>query len=346
MLNNSVLLKHTLGWVAYFLYYIFVTYIRLPDFDLIDLFLQHVVMICVFYALIYLAYDTFFTRKKYLLGILWFLLIAAIYVPVRYVVVYKLIPIFGKGEYHYDPKAYVSVTIALFVNFCVYSAVYWLVRNSIRKEYQLRVAERRRLEVEKAKVQSDYAFLKAQVSPHFLHNTLNFLYARVLPYSRQLSESVLLLSKIMRYALNEDEPAGGKTLLTRELEHIRNIITINQLRFSDRLQIQLQVTGEIEGVRVIPFILITLVENAFKHGELHDSENPIKISLEVDKAAKKLYLETNNKKTGTPAELSTGIGLNNLKKRLEWVYGKAYIFTVKEDEIYYTAYLELQIDEP
>lgn len=346
LLKNSVLLKHALGWVAYFLYYIFVTYIRLPDFDLIDLLLQHVVMIGVFYALIYLAYDTFLTRKKYLLGFLWFLLIAAAYVVVRYVVVYKLIPIFSKGEYHYDPKVYVSTTIALFVNFCAYSAVYWLVRNSIRKEYQLRVAERGRLEMEKAKVQSEYAFLKAQVSPHFLHNTLNFLYAKVLPYSRQLSDSVLLLSKIMRYALNEDELPDGKTLLIRELEHIRNIITINQLRFSNQLQIQLQVIGEIEGVRVIPFILMTLVENVFKHGELHESENPIKIYLQVDRAAKKLYLETSNKKTGTKAELSTGIGLNNLKKRLEWGYGEAYIFTIKEDDLYYTAHLELQIDEP
>jgi sensor histidine kinase YesM len=343
--NSSVVLKHILGWVLYLLYYIVITYVKLPDFDLVDLLLQHVMMIGVFYANIYLVYDNLFSKKRYLLGAAWFIFIVVAYAGIRYLVVYYVIPVLGTGKFHYDRKVYLSITISFFVNFCIYSAVYWLVRNSMRKEYQLRLAERQRLEAEKAKIKSDYSFLKAQVSPHFLHNTLNFLYAKLLPYSKQLSDSVLLLSEIMRYALNEEENAADKVLLTRELHHIENIININQLRFSDRLNIEFEVIGQPEGIKVISFIIITLVENAFKHGVLLDKENPIKIRLEIDREKKMLYLQTHNKKTGTPAELSTGIGLNNLRKRLDWVYGDNYVFTITEDEKSYSAYLELSIDE-
>ncbi len=74
-------------------------------------------------------------------------------------------------------------------------------------------------------------FLKAQINPHFLHNTLNFLYAKSLPYSSELSEGILTLSEIMRYSLEKEEDRGGKVLLTKEIEHVNNVIKIQQLRF-------------------------------------------------------------------------------------------------------------------
>ncbi|HEY4208889.1 MAG TPA: histidine kinase, partial [Puia sp.] len=79
--------------------------------------------------------------------------------------------------------------------------------------------EQRTTRLEKEKMQADYLFLKAQINPHFLHNTLNFLYARSLPYSSELSEGILTLSEIMRYSLDKEEDAEGKVLLTREIEH-------------------------------------------------------------------------------------------------------------------------------
>jgi LytS/YehU family sensor histidine kinase len=194
------------------------------------------------------------------------------------------------------------------------------------------------LEVEKSN--ANFNFLKAQINPHFLHNTLNFLYSKSLPYSPELSEGILTLSDIMRYALSEGNARDGKAPLKDEIEHLRNVIKINQLRFSNNLNVELDVQGVINGAQIIPFVLITLVENAFKHGDLKSNEHPIVIKTKVE--GKHLYFYCRNKKKTGPKELSTGIGLDNIKKRLDLAYGKKYHFLVKDDAEFYTT--ELIID--
>ena len=95
------------------------------------------------------------------------------------------------------------------------------------------------------RLQTEHAYLRAQISPHFLHNVLNFFYAKSLPYSPELSDGILTLSSVMRYALQNEEDSNGMVLLDKEVEHLQNIIKINQLRFSNKLQIQFTVTGNL-----------------------------------------------------------------------------------------------------
>ena len=125
-----------------------------------------------------------------------------------------------------------------------------------------KVLEEQKMQLEVEKSQANLNFLKAQINPHFLHNTLNFLYAKSLPYSTELSEGILTLSDIMRYALGP-AASDGKVALKDEIEHVRNVIKINQLRFSNNLNVHFDVTGVVNGATIIPFILITIVENAF-----------------------------------------------------------------------------------
>ncbi|WP_066405691.1 sensor histidine kinase [Flavisolibacter tropicus] len=207
---------------------------------------------------------------------------------------------------------------------------------------QRKVLEEQKLQLEVEKSQANFNFLKAQINPHFLHNTLNFLYAKSLPYSPELSEGILTLSEIMRYALSEGNTKDGKTALKDEIEHLRNVIKINQLRFSNKLNVQLDLEGVINGARIIPFVLITLVENAFKHGDLKSTEYPITIRVVV--MGHKLFFYCRNKKKSGPGpkELSTGIGLDNIKKRLELAYGDNYEFKVRDEAEFYTT--ELTID--
>jgi two-component system LytT family sensor kinase len=204
---------------------------------------------------------------------------------------------------------------------------------------QRKVLEEQKMQLEVEKSQANFNFLKAQINPHFLHNTLNFLYAKSLPYSHELSEGILTLSDIMRYALSEGNTKDGKTLLKDEIEHMRNVIKINQLRFSNQLNVQFNVEGVINGATIIPFVLITLVENAFKHGDLKNMESPIEILTRVQDSSLYFYCR-NRKKTG-PKELSTGIGLNNIKKRLELAYGKNHELKVKDDGEFYTTELTI-----
>lgn len=203
------------------------------------------------------------------------------------------------------------------------------------------VLQAQKLQLEAQISQANFNFLKAQINPHFLHNTLNFLYAKSLPYSSELSEGILTLSDIMRYALSQGNQRDGKAPLKDEIEHVHNVIKISQLRYSNQLKVNFEVLGNVNGATIIPFVLITLVENAFKHGDLKNPDHPIDIKLEVK--ANQLYFYCRNKKKYGPTQLSTGIGLENIKKRLELAYGEAYKFTVRDETDFYTT--ELTIDK-
>lgn len=210
--------------------------------------------------------------------------------------------------------------------------------NNLRDEKkQRKVLEEQKLQLEIEKSQANLNFLKAQINPHFLHNTLNFLYAKSLPYSTELSEGILTLSDIMRYALSEGNALDGKAPLKDEIEHVRNVIKINQLRFSNNLNVQFEVNGVVDNATIIPFVLITIVENAFKHGDLKSPEHPIEIHLNI--VGKRLHFYCRNKKKTGPKELSTGIGLANIRNRLDLAYGKAYLLQIKDVADIYTTEL-------
>jgi sensor histidine kinase YesM len=215
------------------------------------------------------------------------------------------------------------------------------ITNLREGQKQRKILEAQKMQLEKEKSEANLNFLKAQINPHFLHNTLNFLYAKSIPYSPELSEGILTLSDIMRYALSEGNAREGKAPLKDEIEHVRNVIKINQLRFSNKLNVNFEVSGVVDGAMIIPFVLITLVENAFKHGDLQKQEYPIDIKLNINK--NKLYFYCRDKKKTGPKEISTGIGLENIRKRLDLAYGDNYKFIVNDDAEFYTT--ELTIDQ-
>ena len=244
-----------------------------------------------------------------------------------------------------DPMEYHSLAILILqltINTCFMIGVSLLAAylTQLRDEQkQRKVLEEQKMQLEIEKSQANFNFLKAQINPHFLHNTLNFLYAKSLPYSPELSEGILTLSDIMRYALSEGNARDGKAPLKDEIEHVRNVIKINQLRFSNNLSVQFDVEGVVNGATIIPFVLITLVENAFKHGDLKSTEHPISIRLKIE--GKGLYFYCRNKKKTGPKELSTGIGLDNIKKRLDLAYGDHYCLGVKDEADLYTTELTI-----
>lgn len=204
-----------------------------------------------------------------------------------------------------------------------------------KKQRKILEAEKMQLEIEKS--HANLNFLKAQINPHFLHNTLNFLYAKSLPYSPELSEGILTLSDIMRYALSEGNFKDGKAPLKDEIEHLRNVIRIHQLRYNNSLQVNFEVNGIVNGATIIPFVLITIAENAFKHGDLKSTEYPINIKLTVDHNSLQFYCR--NKKKGGSKDPSTGIGLDNIKKRLDLAYRDQYKLDIKDEHELYTTQL-------
>jgi LytS/YehU family sensor histidine kinase len=126
-------------------------------------------------------------------------------------------------------------------------------------------------------------------------------------------------------------------LLQDEMDHLRNFIKMNQFRFRNHLNVQLLLKGETNGALIIPFVLITLVENIFKHGDLTSEAYPVVIEVELKNGG--LYYCSRNRKKSGPKELSTGIGLDNIQKRLQLAYGDGFTLNYKNEEDYYATEL-------
>ncbi|MEO6613258.1 MAG: histidine kinase [Chitinophagaceae bacterium] len=242
---------------------------------------------------------------------------------------------------HSSPLSLYRSMIGSIIPVLIASYLFAYITYLLETVKQRRILEAQKLQLEMQISQANFNFLKAQINPHFLHNTLNFLYAKSLPYSEELSEGILTLSDIMRYALDQGYQKDGKAPLKDEIEHVNSVIKISQLRYSNQLKVNFDVSGEVNGKVIIPFVLITLVENAFKHGDLKSEDHPITIKLTVK--GNRLYFYCSNKKKSGPKQLSTGIGLDNIQKRLELAYGDQYKFTVKDEPFIYTT--ELTIDK-
>jgi hypothetical protein len=223
--------------------------------------------------------------------------------------------------------------------FLFVSLGYWFSRNALALETQKREQAQQLRATERSLMEANLAFLKSQINPHFLFNSLNFLYAQVYPHSENAAKGILLLSDTMRYALHEDN--NGKVMLTQEVQHLHNYIALNQLRFNNQLQVDFTITGNPQFLLILPLVLITFVENCFKHGELADPANPLVISLSL--AQNVLTFQTRNKKRDGPKEKSTGIGLRNTRQRLDIVYPGRYNLLTINDADYYTCTLTIEL---
>lgn len=190
-------------------------------------------------------------------------------------------------------------------------------------------------------LQAELNFLKSQIHPHFLFNTLNNLYALTLDQSPKSSEVVLGLSDILRYMLYECN--AHYVSLKRDVAIIQNYLTLEQLRYGDRLDLNFSIKGSIADQRLAPLLMIPLIENAFKHGASEMTEEAwINIDLDVD--AYRLKLKVSNSKPSQPIERDTtcgNIGLQNLKKRLELIYPETHLLTTYDEEDMHLAILQI-----
>ncbi|GAB3638887.1 hypothetical protein GCM10027422_44780 [Hymenobacter arcticus] len=225
------------------------------------------------------------------------------------------------------------------VFFALLSTGYWFAYRAVQLEVQKRHQQEKLRIAERSLLEANLAFLKNQINPHFLFNSLNFLYAKVYPHSETAARGIVLLAEIMRYALHEE--TNGKVMLVQEVRHLHNYIALNQLRFNNQLQIDLQQCPAIDYLRIAPLVLITFVENCFKHGELTDVANPLRIRLELEQ--NRLTFETHNRKRLGPKERSAGIGLANTRQRLDLLYPDRYTLTLDDAAEHYTCRLVIYL---
>jgi LytS/YehU family sensor histidine kinase len=207
-------------------------------------------------------------------------------------------------------------------------AVLFAVFKMFRK-YYLKMEETQMLEREN--IEAEAKWLKAQVHPHFLFNTLNNIYSSILIRSPKAADLLDNLSNLLRYMIHENDEQFVP--LEKEIQLLNNYIGLQKVRYDERLQIDMEVKGEYEHEMVAPFLMIPFLENAFKHGVSKlNAQKWIRILVRAE--SDRLFFSISNSK---PASLNapnktTGIGLDNVRKRLEYIYHGEYDFGITETE--------------
>lgn len=222
-----------------------------------------------------------------------------------------------------------------------------LVTSCIKLYKQWYMREQQNQELVKARMTAELNYLKGQLHPHFLFNTLNNLYSLTLHKSESAPQIVLKLSALMSYMLYDSRE--NKIELCKELEQIKNYIDLEKLRFGDRLAVSFNVYGEMKDKKIAPLLLIPFVENAFKHGASNLTEDgwvTIEVKAKDDLIAVKVE---NNKSREAPSttegDYRNGIGLTNVKRRLILLYEDKHELHIEDEPEHYAVDLKLNLKE-
>ena len=211
----------------------------------------------------------------------------------------------------------------------------------LRMNFEYKKAQEEKAEIEKQKLNTELSYLKAQVNPHFLFNTLNVIYTLATIKSEQTADAVMKLSKLMRYVILDAHTPFVP--LEKELGYVENFIELHRLRLSNNNLIDIQISGNPEGLQIAPFILIPFVENAIKHGTSAIDLMIIRIDISIIK--NQLQFSVVNNKLSSVSEMldSTGVGIENTRKRLEMIYKKNHSLKIRQTDKTFEVNLKMEL---
>lgn len=204
---------------------------------------------------------------------------------------------------------------------------------------QWRLTEQRALQAETEKANAELSFLKAQINPHFLFNTLNNIYSMVVTKNENAADGVMKLSNIMRYVT--DEVREDYVPLESEVDCMRNYIDLQKMRLGSNMNVELQVKGDAGDKRIAPLLLMTFVENAFKHGVSSHEQAGILISLSIDQNECTFFCKNKLFDFKRNSERA-GIGIPNARRRLEHLYPGKYTLGINSQNGFFTVQLTIQ----
>jgi LytS/YehU family sensor histidine kinase len=292
--------------------------------------------IIIVYGNIFYLIPKYVLRKKYktYVGIM-ILILALVYVirtSLNYILVSDLIfPESQVPSSFYDINFIIEVILGELYVISFVTSIKLLVEWFIEKK--------KNEDLVQLQLSTELKYLRTQIQPHFFFNTLNNLYALTLSKSDNAPQLVIKLSEMMQYVLYEVE--SSKTSLLKEIIHVNNFIDIECLRFGDRIDSQLDITGDIEDALVPPLLFLSFVENCFKHG-LKENDK-IKIEMHF-KVVDKRYLEFTIINNFNPSLIkSNGIGNTNARRRLKLLFANNFIMESKVIENNYNLFLKIPI---
>lgn len=352
MLNKkTVVLRHLLIWSLYITYELLLIEISVGlTTTAFHLFLYYLLNISLFYfnAHVILDYAFFKTAQPYLVAM------GLILVEVMIFLLLKLeldALLNRKGHLnlvfnvHNERLWLTNVFREIF--FIGFSIAYWSMLYLVKfkeKNHQMETEQLKTfattLELENKYMSVENAYLQNQISPHLLFNSLNFIYNKVYKESAEAGKSVALLAELMRYSLVSANDSRT-VLLSEEVTQLENLVALCQMRFRNQFYLRFKKKGKLSAVEIIPLILITLVENMMKHGDLGDQKHPALIAIEL--SGDQLHFETRNKIRHTNLYPKNGLGLKNIDKRLNNYYPGRYTFVTGTHQDIFTTQLTLHL---
>lgn len=333
-------LWHLLFWGGYLLLKIFVVEFFREDFFSLAIAetISMPVKMAAAYILIYWLIPKYLLKRKYLLFVLNVSLsIIAVAFTRRIIDIYLIYPFIIL----YPDELRLWNILGMFRNLIfIYpvvglgSAIYF-VTHWVRNYHHTQ-------ELEKEKLAVELKMLKGQINPHFLFNSINNIYALALEKSDKTPDALLKLSELLHSMLYEC--SANKIILEKEVQLIHNYLNLEKLRYGDKVDIFFKVSGETKGFEISPLLLVPLVENSFKHG-VSESIDKCWVKIDMEVVEQKLIFKIENSKVkrinGEVVETDHGIGLVNLKKRLELEYPNRSAMRIENNDEAYSVKLEL-----
>ena len=196
-------------------------------------------------------------------------------------------------------------------------------------------------QTERARLNTELAYLRAQINPHFLFNSLNSIYSLALQKSELTAPAVVKLSAMMRYVVSESN--RDFVSLEKELTYIRNYIELQKIRFGDTIQLSFTAHGTFDSKQIAPLILIVFVENAFKHGVNAEEISMIRIDIQMEGDDLKVEVFNHKVVTRKLENDRSGLGIENARNRLRLLYPNRHGLEIKETQADFLVMLTLQL---
>ncbi|WP_339888293.1 histidine kinase [uncultured Flavobacterium sp.] len=239
-------------------------------------------------------------------------------------------------------KNFVFILILVYLIVGIVSFIY-LLKHNFNAQTKYKALENKILETNLQIKEQELYYLKKQIHPHFLFNTLNTIYGFALKKSEFTPELILKLSNLLDYILYQVQKP--KVLLSEEIEHINEYIDLEKIRFEDRLKVKFSYPKIMENIEIAPMLLIPFIENAFKHGNIINGFLTIYINLSLTENNQLLFGIKNSFLNNNIAE-TTGIGLENIRKRLELLFPNKYDLKTELKENYFEVSLVINEIKP
>jgi sensor histidine kinase YesM len=341
-LNHPILriIQHLAFWVlSFFVFlYLFKTGAKPEKIDYVYTILFQLTLLPAVYINIELLLPTLGNRKRILFYLFSLVALVIFFAWINYnffdIWSAKVFPDYFFISYFTFREIVLFFIVYIIITMLLKLSKSWFLVSWLQKEL---------LEKEKQKTVVELKALKAQINPHFFFNTLNSIYSMALDKDDRLPGTVLQLSDLMRYFLYVSR--DNFIPLEKDLTVVKEYIALQKLRSNAQLDIETKISGEISDQQIAPLLLITFLENAFKHGAKGSSGNTfIKLDIKVEKNKLNFTLENNK---GIIDEVNTGdhngLGLENVKRQLELLYPGKHLLNIKDEQDRFVVALQLSL---